>query len=137
MKKALLFDGKIVQVEPAENIFPVSVSMTWVDCPDNTVAYRTLYSNGIFSEPPPPAPVVPQSITMRQCRLQLLATGKLALVDAAIAAMPSPQKEAAQIEWDYSAVVQRDSPLIAQLAPALGWNTADDIDAQFIAAAVL
>ena len=81
--------------------------------------------------------VVPQSITMRQCRLQLLATGKLNLVAAAIATLPSPQKEAAEIEWEYGAVVLRDSPLITQLAPVLGWNTPEEIDEQFRQAALL
>ena len=80
---------------------------------------------------------VPASITMRQCRLQLLATGKLALVAPAIAALPSPQKEAAEIEWEYGAVVQRSSPLIAQLAPVLGWNTPEEVDEQFRQAALL
>lgn len=79
-------------------------------------------------------PPVPQSITMRQCRLQLLATGKLNLVAAAIAALPSPQKEAAEIEWEHGAVVWRYSPLIVMLAPVLGWDTPEAIDAQFSAA---
>lgn len=86
--------------------------------------------------PPPPAPPqVPESITMRQCRLQLHATGKLPLVDAAIAALPEPMKTEAQIEWEYGAVVLRTSPLIAQLAPVLGWDTPEAIDQQFIEAA--
>ena len=86
--------------------------------------------------PPPPAPPqVPQSITMRQCRLQLHATGKLALVDQAIASLPEPQKTEAQIEWEYGSVVGRSSPLIAMLAPVLGWETPEAIDQQFIEAA--
>jgi hypothetical protein len=80
-------------------------------------------------------PVVPDSITMRQCRLQLLATGKLHLVASAIASLLSPVKEAAEIEWEYGATVLRSSPLIAQLAPVLGWDTPEAIDQQFIEAA--
>ena len=82
-------------------------------------------------------PPVPASITMRQCRLQLLATGKLHLVAPAIAALPSPIKEAAEIEWEYGSTILRASPLIAQLAPVLGWATPEAIDQQFIAAAQL
>ncbi|MCB2052282.1 MAG: hypothetical protein KDE63_12720 [Novosphingobium sp.] len=82
------------------------------------------------------AALVPQVVSMRQARLALLAAGSLAAVDAAIAALPSPQKEAAQIEWEYATEVQRDSALIASLAPALGMDDAA-IDALFVAAAAI
>lgn len=75
-------------------------------------------------------------VSMRQARLALLGAGKLAAVDAALGSLPSPLKEAAQIEWEYAATVRRDSPLIAQLGPALGMDDAA-IDALFEAAAVL
>lgn len=91
----------------------------------------------VVEDAAPPAALVPESITMRQCRLYLLATGKLGLVAPAIASMPSPQREAAEIEWEYGAVVWRNSPLIAQLAPVLGWATPADIDAQFQQAVAL
>jgi hypothetical protein len=73
---------------------------------------------------------------MRQARLALLQAGKLAAVDAAIAALPSPAKEAAQIEWEYATEVKRDSQLVTQLAPSLGLDDAA-LDALFIAAAAL
>ena len=86
-------------------------------------------------EPEPTPPQVPASITMRQCRLQLHATGKLSLVDQAIASLPEPQKTEAQIEWEYGSVVWRSSPLIAMLAPVLGCDTPEAIDQLFIEAA--
>ena len=46
--------------------------------------------------------LVPKEVTMRQARLALRAAGKLAAVAAAIEAMPSPTKEDAKIEWEYS-----------------------------------
>lgn len=76
------------------------------------------------------------TVTMRQARLALLGAGKLAAVDAALASLPSPMKEAAQIEWEYAADVRRVAPLIAQLGPALGLSEAA-LDALFEAAAVL
>ena len=79
---------------------------------------------------------VPQSVTMRQARLALLGAGKLAGVTAVINALPSPQKEAAQIEWEYAAMVQRDSGLVPAMATALGMTDAQ-IDGLFIAAAAL
>ena len=91
--------------------------------------------------PPPvdvPEPVVkvPPRVTMRQARLALLAAGKLSEVDAAIAALSSPQREAAKIEWDYSATVDRDSPIVALLGPALDLDQ-DALDALFTLASDL
>jgi hypothetical protein len=85
-----------------------------------------------------PAPVVPEiavptSVTARQARLALLAAGELDNVTDAIAAKPSPQKEAAQIEWEFAATVERDSPLVQMLADELDL----DLDALFAAAALL
>jgi chromosome segregation ATPase len=82
------------------------------------------------------APVVPQTVTMRQARLALLGAGKLALVDAAIDSMPEPQKSAARIEWEYSNEVQRHNSFVSALGPALGMTSAQ-IDQLFIAAAKL
>ncbi len=84
---------------------------------------------------PIPTPI-PAMVTMRQARLALLAAGYLPAVDTAIAALPSPQKEAAQIEWDYSSVVERDMPLVATLATALGLDEAA-LDALFTTASTL
>lgn len=88
-------------------------------------------------EPPAPEPVpVPAKVTMRQARLALLAAGKLAAVSAAINALPSPQKEAAQIEWEYSNEVQRHNGFVSQLGPILGMSPAA-LDQLFITAAGL
>lgn len=87
--------------------------------------------------PPPPEPVaVPKIVTMRQARLALLGAGKLAAVNAAINALPSPTKEAALIEWEFSNEVNRKNGLVSQLAPLLGMTDAD-LDAMFIAGAAL
>ena len=82
------------------------------------------------------APPVPSEVTMRQARLALLGAGKLAMVDAAIDALPEPQRSAARIEWEYSSAVQRHNGFVAALGPALGM-TPEQIDALFVAAAAL
>ena len=79
---------------------------------------------------------VPQKVTMRQARLALLGAGLLDDVEAAIAALPSPQKEAARIEWEYSQEVQRHNGFVSVLAPALGL-TDEQTDALFVEAAKL
>lgn len=63
---------------------------------------------------------VPAAVTMRQARLALLGAGLLDDIDAAINSLPSPQKEAARIEWEYSQEVQRHNGFVSALAPMLG-----------------
>ena len=60
------------------------------------------------------------SVTMRQARLALLAIGKLDDVEAAIDALPEPQRTGARIEWDFAASIEKASPLIQSLAPTIG-----------------
>ena len=77
---------------------------------------------------------VPQSISMRQARLALLQIGKLQQINSAITSLPSPQKEEAEIEWQYSNEVQRYNGFVSLLAPTLGLSETD-IDDLFILAA--
>ena len=79
---------------------------------------------------------VPQAVTMRQARLALLGAGMLAAVNAAIAAMPGVQGEAARIEWEFSSEVKRTQPLVTALGVALSL-TPDQLDNLFAAAAAL
>ena len=70
------------------------------------------------------------SVTMRQARLALLSIGKLADVAPAIAALPPEQRAVAEIEWEFASTVERESPLIALMAPALEL-TSEDLDDLF------
>lgn len=81
-------------------------------------------------------PPVPTEVTMRQARLALLGAGLLSQVDAAIASLPEPDKSAALIEWEYAAVVQRNSGLVPAMGTALGMTEAQ-LDALFVTAATL
>ena len=83
--------------------------------------------------PTPSVVQVPAAVTMRQARLALLGAGLLDDIDAAINALPSQQKEAARIEWEYSAEVQRHNGFVSVLAPLLGLTDAQT-DALFVAA---
>lgn len=86
------------------------------------------------NEPQPYVAPAPSVVTMRQARLALLGAGLLASVDAAIDSLPSPQKEAARIEWEYATEVQRSSGLVSMMGAALGLDDAG-LDALFVAAA--
>lgn len=74
--------------------------------------------------------------TMRQARLALLQQGLLASVDAAIAALPDGGREPAEIEWEYGKDVERLSPLVVSLMPALGMSD-EEIDDLFFLAVTL
>lgn len=90
----------------------------------------------MLADPPPPEPIQPTVVTMRQARLALLGAGLLTQVNDAIAGMPGTEGEAARIEWEYAATVQRESPLVAGLSTALSL-TSSQLDALFVAAAAL
>lgn len=85
---------------------------------------------------PDPGTLIPRQVTKRQGRLALLAAGKLAAVSEAIALMPSPQREAAEIEWNDATNYERDSPFVTLLAEKIGLD-AEGLDALFLSASQL
>ena len=80
--------------------------------------------------------LVPQSVTMRQCRIALLGAGLLEAVQSSIASMPGTDGERARIDWEYALEVRRDWPLIAYMAGDLGL-TDEQVDALFVTAATI
>ena len=79
---------------------------------------------------------IPQSVTPRQARLALLQAGLLSQVDDALASLDAPEREAAQIEWEYATTIERGSAWIANLGAALGLSELD-IDELFVTASGL
>ena len=75
---------------------------------------------------------VPQQVTMRQARLALLSAGLLDDVEAVISAAG----RAAQLEWEYAAVVDRSNPAVAAVQQQQGMTDAQ-IDDLFREAAKL
>ena len=126
--------------ELAAEPFDVAEPMHWVAAPVGTTldghAYDPATQAVVVYDPVPEPESVPTEVTMRQARLALLATGKLAGVEAAIASLQEPQRTAAQIEWEYSNALQRSNPFVTQLGAALGLDAAG-IDALFVEAAKL
>lgn len=79
----------------------------------------------------PPAPkVVPFSITRRQGRLELLAQGKLATLEALL---PQDQHTELRINYDDALAWERSSQFVALLGAGLGLSS-DQVDELFIAA---
>ena len=124
----------VATVAEAQAAYPDAICI-----PADTGSIGWLWDGDTLTPPPPEPPeppVVPSAVTMRQARLALLGAGLLDDIDAAINGLPSPQKEAARIEWEYSQEVQRHNGFVSVLAPMLGLTEAQ-IDALFIAAAGL
>ena len=72
----------------------------------------------VYSETPD---IVPDLVSMRQARLALLQTGKLAEINSLI----STQDEAVQLSWDYSSVVERNNNLIENLSSQIGLTSGE------------
>ena len=75
---------------------------------------------------------VPNSISMRKARLQLLSMNLLDAVNSQISTM----SQAAQIEWEYATEVERDNPLVLALQTSLSMSDSD-MDLFFIQAGEL
>ena len=85
----------------------------------------------VHLNPPPEPEPIPESITMRQCRLQLLQVDLLDTVELAVV-----QDKAMQIEWEYAAVVERSS-LVLQAIQGLLELSNEQIDNMFLSASKL
>ena len=121
--------------EEVERSTPIAPAIDSTESNWNGIEW--VFAPNVQTEPiQAPLPQVPASVSMRQARLALLSVGMLDAISAAIGNMPSPQKEAAQIEWEYSNEVQRHNGFVDQLGPALGLTSAQ-LDNLFIAASKL
>lgn len=115
--------GEILSFWDITQLFP------WVSFPETGPNDEWLLDNGYSPYVAPVEPVKPfqaTAISMRQCRLALLAHGLLDSVNNAIMSMP----QASQIEWEYASQVQRDNPLVAGMMQLLGMDAAQ-MDALF------
>ena len=100
-----------------ESQYPTDVPAFFGTCPDDSnvqidgvlgaylqADWETMREDEMRARNP-----VPQQVTMRQARLALLSAGLLDDVEMVIAAAG----RAAQLEWEYAAVVERSNPAVA------------------------
>lgn len=66
-----------------------------------------------------------KTVSMRQARLALLQSGRLADVDGAITALPEPDQSAVSIEWEYAQEVKRSHEWVMALGAQLGMTDAE------------
>jgi hypothetical protein len=135
MRAHIIEGGAVANTIAVESLNALP-GVTLIDADQHGGGIGWLWDGENLTPPPPEPPVVPSAVTMRQARLALLGAGLLDDIDAAINGLPSPQKEAARIQWEYSQEVQRHHGLVASLAPALGLTDAQT-DALFLQAKTL
>lgn len=100
-----------------ESRYPTDVPEFFGTCPDDTdtqvegvlgvylqTDWETMRDDEMRARNP-----VPQQVTLRQARLALLSAGLLDDVEMVITAAG----RAAQLEWEYAAVVERSNPAVA------------------------
>ncbi|WP_104663405.1 hypothetical protein [Ensifer adhaerens] len=130
----------------------VSCDTEYCSRPDDTVGINPVIRQWLRDNPDvqieaytPPEPLTEDalrqrmpSLTARQLRLGLVnANVSPSTVTATIAVMPTgPDRDKAQIEWEYATTFKRTHPLIATVGTALGLSDAE-IDALWAAAAAL
>ena len=123
-----------------ESAYPTDVPEFFGTCPDDAATqvdgvlgvysqadWETMREDEMCARNP-----VPQQVTMRQARLALLSAGLLDDVEAVISAAG----RAAQLEWEYAAVVDRSNPAVAAMQQQQGMTDAQ-IDDLFREAAKL
>lgn len=111
-------------------------SLVWVPCGDS-VAVGDAWDGEQFRKPTPAPVAAPASVTMRQARAALIEADLFDAVEAAIAAIPDAKaRRMARNDWEFAATVDRDWPLLTQLAAALGLSD-DDVRELFTLAATL
>ena len=125
---AIIESGVVANIVEADADF--AALNGWVAA--ENAAIGDLFDGASFTPAPVPSPPAPQSVSMRQARLALLAAGLLDDVEAALKA----SGQAAEIEWEYAADVRRDHPLIAAMQQAQGLSDAQ-VDTLFTEAARL
>jgi hypothetical protein len=114
---------------------PVYGWIPFTASPDDTAGkdiYDAAVAAGNVAAYVAPDPVVPDRVTARQFKLQLLASGLLDQVETWIAS----QDQAVQIAYANSGTFLRTEPMMATGFSALGF-TSEQIDAFFTAAAAL
>lgn len=126
MRYAIVENGVVVNAATAES----PLAENWIESAVADIGW--LYDGSVFSPPAPLPPPVPRSVTARQARLALNAAGLLDDVDAAIAASPRE----VQLTWEYATEIERDNPILAQVAAGFGL-TSEQMDDLFRQAATL
>ena len=97
------------------------------------VATRTAERDALQAQIDAAAAAAAQTVESHKARIELIVRGEWAQIQAIVDAMPEPQRSIAT-EALYAPHYSRNSPMLAAIAQAMGWSSAD-VDERFAAAA--
>lgn len=98
----------------------LGVKIGELEMPDDTS--EEVWAKKLAVYAAPPAEVLPD-VTARQIRRALLKSGLTEdMIVTALNTLPSPTKEEALIEWQYSNEFKRNHYLVPAVGSMLGWN---------------
>lgn len=134
MKKALIFQGNLIQIEDVN--FPVSSEMKWIDVANDVTTVTHIY-NGVTVVTRPTETVEQKRKALKplspaQVRLVLDQFGLLAQVETAVAVGDKKLK----LEWEFRTEFARDNVTLLGMATALGM-TPTQVDSMFEIGATL
>lgn len=141
LRKVFIKDGVVVtvcNVGMSEAMITCASSDSHVLVTDDSIdvnhgyGYSSLEGVDTFIPVPMTPTGCPKVVKMKQARLALLDAGHLTAVETAIASM----SKAAQIEWEFSETVERDSALVAAIATLIPLTDAE-VDALFVTASTI
>lgn len=134
MRYAIL-DGENVVTNIVEASPEFAEQQGWIDATGANIG--DTWDGQHFIPAPPKPETVPNTVSMRQARLQLNATpmGTSTAYDAVNAAIDQ-MDTAAKIDWEYATDVKRDFSLVAQMQALFQWTDAQ-MDDFFIEASKL
>lgn len=147
MKYARIVNNTAVDVrtDSPDGCFTPNIVKEFVTVPDE-VENGWINTDGTWAAPPPvelpepvPPPVVnivPQSVSARQAEKALILAELDDDVDALLAAMPGVNGKLARAERNRAQTVERNNPLVLQMATELGLSS-EEVDQLFILAATL
>jgi hypothetical protein len=122
MNYALIRDNKVVNIIVADEGFIDTIKAEYdsvVNVVDTSVGIGWLFDGESFVQPEPFANTVPVSVSMRQFKLALLKKQKLNQISTVINGLPSPEKEEAEIEWEYATTIQTDNTVFSMILDVL------------------
>ena len=122
MNYALIKNNKVENIIVADDDFIKTIESNYdsvINVTNKHVGVGWLFDGESFTAPIVTAEVVPSAVNMRQFKLALLKKQKLNKILDVISNLPSPEKEEAEIEWEYSTAVQSDSAVFTKIIAAL------------------
>lgn len=119
------------------NVFQPGYASLFIEVPDECETGWIL-ENGKWVKPPEQQPeeIVPTSVTARQGWLYMHREGLLGQIEDYIDSQPEPEQTEARIEWEKTAVIERNNPMLAQIAETMQWDD-ERLDEMFLAASKL